>query len=145
MATKIKITPETLAVIEGEYATAQDSWTGCDWTEVRYDGNGGQIDLDGVTADAAEDNADNADLSAAERAAWVEAREWLRGVESAAVSAEEDGEAAITAVRAGDLAQALRHVESACSRERNYGDCPTWRPLRDAIESVIKLAELEDE
>ncbi len=150
-ATEIRIRPTTLAKIEDAYTTAQGSWTGCDWTtECRYAGekDGAGLDLDGVTADAAEDNADNADLDENERAAWAAQVPWLREVECRAAAAEEEGQAAIIAVRAGNLEMALTHAQQACSLEQEYGDCPTWRPLRAAIEAAIEdrdAAESEDE
>jgi hypothetical protein len=53
--------------------------------------------------------------------------------------AENEAILAYVAATEGNLEGALSHARSACQFERQeYGDCPTWRPLRNAIEAGLR-------
>jgi len=68
-----------------------------------------------------------ADLAEALEEAAAEVEE----VEASAQAAAKCGDAAIEALRRGDLDAARAELERACAIEREYGDCPEWRaPLR---------------
>ena len=150
--------------IEAAYRDAQVRWTGLDWTT---DHGPWQVDLDGLDADRLREIADRVaaggeeeeDLAylpdriaylpdriwlrdRAEIAEWLrDAAEYLDEVVSDAAAAEEAGEEAIEAVRRGDLDAALEHAENACGFESQYGDCPVWGGLRDAIRQAIEERE----
>lgn len=74
------------------------------------------------------DLAQKADELAGEEEACVEAR---------AASAAEQGTLAIEAAERDDWTEALACVERVCREERNYGDDPTWGPVRKMVEKMI--------
>jgi len=67
--------------------------------------------------------------------------DWLTSVEADASAAAVEGRAALAAAQKGELEQALQHAESACYIERQYGDCPCWRPVRALIRERIRAQD----
>jgi hypothetical protein len=76
-------------------------------------------------------------LGLAERLA-TEERE---SVEEQAEAAAEHGAAAVVAAEAGEWDDALSEINRACSLEREYGDDPSWGPVRRMIENMAKETE----
>lgn len=64
------------------------------------------------------------------------AAEWLDECEGNAEAAEDEARQAIEALDADDLDEALFHAHRACRIEEEYGDCPTWRAFRAAMEAA---------
>lgn len=67
---------------------------------------------------------------------------YLDKVKDDAAEAQSEADSAIEAAREGNLGLALDHAQRACNIEANYGDCPTWRAFRDAIEEAMDDAEV---
>lgn len=127
---------------------AQDSWTGCDWSHefsfVDEDGDIDYVFVEGVTAEEARENAEEA-LSKEEREAWEKAAEWLKEVESDASSAEDLAEEAVDAWEAGDRAHALDLISQAARIESAYGDDPTWGPLKKIMTEAFEEGEDQED
>lgn len=110
---------ELIALIE----TAQASWDGCDWAHDAQDQHGNHIEDDHgnrVVCDG-----DNADECAYCRRATADAQ-----------AAVKLGNWAIKEIRRNDIDQAKKTVEDARSLELEWGDCPAWRPVSEALESI---------
>lgn len=132
--------------IKNEYDNAVQAWTGWDWTH-SFGGTlddcdycaglsccGSQIVIDPDDADL-----DDTPHGACEhyRAALDLAREYRDDCAAAAQHAESLAGDAMDHIRGGDWDAALACINDACSAEGDFGDCPTWGPVRDAIESAI--------
>lgn len=138
--------------IKESYDNAVQAWTGWDWThsfggtcdDCEYCDNlpccGSQIVIEPSDADI-----DDPPRDACEhyRSALDSAREYRDGCAAAAQHAESLAGDAMDYIRVGDWEAALACINDACSAESDYGDCPTWGPVRAAIESAID--ELENE
>jgi hypothetical protein len=61
----------------------------------------------------------------------------VESIERDAVRAEKHAARALDRARAGDYRSALDEARLAAAIEAKYGECPTWRPLVDAIEAVL--------
>lgn len=143
--------------IQEAYDEASGNWAGCDWAEPRscwvhpkghilHDSQVDdraiheedlvhvEIDLDGITAGEARERVR---VHNAEADLWEEAAEWLGACEGAAAQAEEYALEAIEHAREGRWGKAIAQAEMACSVESEYGDCPTWRPFREALEEAF--------
>jgi hypothetical protein len=55
-----------------------------------------------------------------------------------AAEAEDHALEALGHARAGRWADAAQAAGAACALEDKYGDCPTWRPFRDACEAALE-------
>lgn len=146
--------------VEKAFEDADGEWTGLDWTSSH---GVFQIDIDGMDADdlrsaakelrkdgetdhlyyksfvrdsVANDLPVNKERCADE---MESAATFISDVETSAAQAQEWAEEAIKEFCKGNYKAALKAAEYACSLESEYGDCPTWRQLRDAIEAFMDL------
>ncbi|MDP3909348.1 MAG: hypothetical protein Q8Q14_03070 [Gemmatimonadales bacterium] len=111
--------------------TAQADWTGGDWTHKRRVGGEIQLDADGepVYCDGSK-----AGCSYCAEAKGDAARAAFRG------------DAAISAIRRGDMDTALALMEAAREIEDTWGDSPAYAPAVKAVEAaVVDDDEDEDE
>lgn len=68
----------------------------------------------------------------------VESREkYLNEVRRDAEQAQGYADDALAYAQECDLEAAREAAEEACRLEQHYGDCPTWRALREAIEEAV--------
>jgi len=130
------------ASIQDAYDAAANTWTGWNWTQSfgqladcdycrGLSSCGGQIVVEPGDDDLEPPHA------ACEhyRDALAKAGKYAAACLDAAAQAEEYAAYAMSLLRAGDRDAARVAIETACRIERDYGDCPTWGPVRDAIES----------
>ena len=76
--------------------------------------------------------------------------EWLADAEREYVSgraaeAAEHGAAVVEAAQAGDWDTAVEEAREACRVEREFGDDPTWRQVREAVEAAATAEEEREE
>ncbi len=115
MATKT----EMIEMIEA----AQAAWTKCDWThelrdldgDIQYDENENAIMCEGGNDDSCD---------------------YCRRATASAMAAIALGDRAIKALRAGDIDQAKRQVSDARDLESEWGDCPAWREVANAMDDI---------
>lgn len=136
--------------IKSAYDNAVQAWTGWDWPH-SFGGTRDDCEYcDGLSCcgsqiviEPDDDDIDDPPQDACEhyRSALGAAREYRDGCAVAARHAESLAGDAMDHIRAGDWEAAMACIDDACSAESAYGDCPTWKPVRTAIEAAI--AELE--
>lgn len=68
-------------------------------------------------------------------------QQYAEDVRGAATAASDWADAAVDALYKGDLKGALLGIEEACDVEGGYGDCPAYRPAREALEALIAEEE----
>lgn len=124
-----------IAPARAAYEAAQEQWTGCEWPVVVGDE---EMHFDN---DEEADALAEAEESPTRRRALRQAAEYMREVAEAAAVAEGAATEAMRHLAAGELNEALEQAERACGVESAYGDCPTWRAFREAIEAVQEAVE----
>lgn len=122
--TKMTITND--AIIEA-IETAQNKWDGADWTHAKTDED------DCIVTDDSKDADEDATI-------YCEGNDneckTCQDVERHAEAASECGNAAIAAIRRGDMAEARTQIERASEIESEYGDDPAWGPVLRLIEEA---------
>jgi len=143
MTTLEKLTTE----IKTTYENATQSWTGWEWThsfgahddDCKYCGGlslcGSQIAIEPTDPDI---DAPPADACEHYLSALKSAREYRDTCAASAHHAECLAEDAMDHILNSDYDAALACLDNACSEESHYGDCPTWEPVRSAIEATIR-------
>lgn len=147
--------------IEEKADEASDEWEGWTWTHdpggLAVNGPGSVDDWDDWEEKRAKkltpkdlipyfeyhgvDDPSPADVQETRRSIAAAERQYGKECQGNAAAAAKLAKKAVAQARLGYWDEALDLAEQAASIEKNYGDCPAYRPLVAAIEHAVKIFE----